>query len=69
VISDKNASPGVDPIRNIICQRPENARSERRPQQGQHYGPVGAKKKAKLVVVIEVSNHGDPTDNLVFVAN
>jgi hypothetical protein len=55
-----NTSPGADPIRNIIHQRSDNAGRKRRPQQGQHHGPVGAQQKMKLVMVIEVPNHGVP---------
>ena len=55
-----NASPGADPIRNVIHQRGDNAGGERRPQQGKHHGPVGAKQKIELVMMIDVPNHGVP---------
>jgi hypothetical protein len=61
-----NASPSAKPIRDIIHQRTDNAGGKRRPQQGQHHGPVGAKQKIKLVMVIDVPNHGVPNCDPVF---
>jgi len=55
---DVNTSPRADPIRNVIHQRTNNAGGQRRPQHGQHQGSVGAKQKIKLVMVVDVPNHG-----------
>jgi hypothetical protein len=59
-LKGENKSPDADPIRNIVDQRSDNAGRKRCPQQGQHHGPVGAQQKVKLVMVIEVPNHGVP---------
>jgi hypothetical protein len=59
-LKGENKSPGADPIGNIIHQRTDNAGGKRRPQQGQHHGPIGAQQRIKLVMVVEVPNHGIP---------
>jgi len=59
-------SPGVDPIRNVMHQRADNAGGERRPQQGEHHPSVGAKQKIELVMVIDVPNHDVPACSPVF---
>jgi hypothetical protein len=59
-------SPSTDPIRNVIHQRTDNAGSKCCPQQSQHHGPVGPQQKVKLIVVIEVPNHGVPAQVQVF---
>jgi hypothetical protein len=53
-------SPGADPIGNVIHQRSHNAGGKRRPQQRQQHGPIGAQQKIKLVMMIEMPNHGVP---------
>jgi hypothetical protein len=62
----QDPSPNADPIRNVIHQRTDDAGSKRCPQQGQHHSPVGPQQKVKLVVVIEVPNHGVPAQVQVF---